>query len=269
MYDKILKKLDKQEKEEGKLPLLLVFYRRLLGVQDEAYQRLGAAAAKTRLSTEVIAERIRNGIPILRFEDLDLDLPRVREVYGRVAAIFRAYPELFGEIPETATPELTEKLVKAWYEGTSLPAGTASELLLKTVLQATLNPFLRRYSEALIGLFSGDSWLRRYCPVCGGSPDFAFLDKERGARWLLCSRCDTQWVYKRLECPYCGNQDQNSLAYFTDEKEIYRLYTCQRCQKYLKAIDLRKTEEDIILPLERLLTADMDRQAQEKGFSSG
>jgi FdhE protein len=102
-----------------------------------------------------------------------------------------------------------------------------------------------------------------------GKPDFAFIDKEKGARWLLCSRCDTGWLFQRLECPYCGNTDQNELAYFTDDTELYRLYICQRCHSYLKSIDLRKTDSEILLPLERVMTVDMDRQGQEKGYKGG
>jgi len=33
-------------------------------------------------------------------------------------------------------------------------------------------------------------------------------------------------------------------------------------------VDLRKVETDVLLPLERLLTLDMDRQAHEEGYGS-
>ena len=105
--------------------------------------------------------------------------------------------------------------------------------------------------------------------ICGGSPDLAFLEKEYGARWLLCSRCDSEWLFQRLRCPYCGTQDQGELAYFTDDTELYRLYVCQQCQSYLKAVDLRQTEDETLLPLERVLTVDMDRQGREKGYRGG
>ena len=107
------------------------------------------------------------------------------------------------------------------------------------------------------------------CPVCGGVADFAYLEKEAGARWLMCSRCDAQWLFQRLECPYCGNADHKTLAYFTDDTELYRLYICDECKSYIKAIDLRKTTSDVMLRLERVVTSDLDRQAQEKGYTSG
>ena len=114
-----------------------------------------------------------------------------------------------------------------------------------------------------------EAWYKRYCPVCGGGPDFAFLDKERdGARWLLCSRCDAQWLFYRLVCPHCGNDDQHSLAYLTDDTGLYRLYVCEKCRRYLKTIDLRKTEAEVLLPLERILTLDLDRQAHESNYTA-
>lgn len=102
--------------------------------------------------------------------------------------------------------------------------------------------------------------------ICGGSTDFAFLDRENGARWLLCARCDTEWRFQRLQCPYCGTQDQNALSYFTAEEGLYRLYVCEQCKRYLKAVDLRQAKAEVLPPLERLYTLDLDRQAQEHGY---
>jgi len=272
---KILKKLTKQEKEEGKLPLLLDFYRKLLEIQSRAKKRI--STPKPFLSKKVLSEQIANGVPLIRFDDLTLDLSPLRKIFVEVIAAFADYPEFFGELPEKlresgAGRSLTKRAVKAWYEGTELPAsitsGAASESLLRAAIQATLKPILTSYSKALIGFIDQEHWRRRYCPVCGGGPDFAFLDKERGSRWLLCSRCDTEWVFQRLECPYCGTQDQKSLAYFTDAKGLYRLYVCEQCKRYLKAIDLRQAEsEEVLLPLERFYTLDLDSQAQKQGYN--
>ncbi len=143
--------------------------------------------------------------------------------------------------------------------------------LLGSVIAATLKPFLSAYARLLLPEMNQELWRRRYCPICGGRPNFAYLDKERGARWLVCSRCDAEWLFVRLECPYCGTQNQAALAYFTDEEEscLYRLYVCGECRTYIKAIDLRRTGSEILLPFERVITLDMDRQAQEAGYKPG
>jgi len=170
---------------------------------------------------------------------------------------------------------LLQKATRAWYKNQPLSSlaatSSVSEELLAAVIHSAVKPFLTTHAEALISLVNQEQWRRGYCPICGGKPDFAFLDKERGARWLLCSRCDAQWLFQRLQCPYCGTQDQNALAYFTDEEELhlYRLYVCEQCHTYIKAIDLRRVEREVFLPLERVMTLDMDKQGQEKGYRPG
>ncbi len=271
--NKIIKQLDKKEKEEGSLPLLWDFYRKLLHIQSKARKRIGTP--KPGLSSEAISQWISDGLPLSDFNNLDLDWPLLREVFVEVVAAFTDRPELFGEVPEklrgrNSSRLLTKKAVKAWFEGNGLPAtilaGSDSEALMQAIINATLKPFLANYARVLIKLVDQERWRRRYCPICGGAPDFSFLDKERGSRYLLCSRCDTEWVFQRLECPYCGTQDQTALAYFTDDKGLYRLYVCDQCQNYLKAIDLRQAKPDILLPLERLYTLDIDSQAQQRGY---
>ena len=270
---RILKKLKEQEKEEGSLPLLLEFYRELLQIQSRAQKRIGTP--ESGLSSETSHKRMQKGLPLAGFDELDLDWALVREVFVEVIAAFASYQELFGETPERlrkpgAGRLLTRKAVKAWFTGRELPPTLldgVSENLMQAIIQATLKPFLAGYSQALISSVEQEFWHRGYCPICGGSPDLAFLHKEYGARWLLCSRCDSEWLFQRLECPYCDTKEQSALAFFTDDKELYRLYVCERCKCYLKAIDLRKADSEILLPLERLYTMDIDSQAKEYGYS--
>ena len=271
---KILKKLEEQEKEEGNLPLLLEFYRKLVQLQTSAQKRI--LAPVPGLDREAIRMRIQKGLPLVGSDDLTLDWPLVQDIFAQVIAVFAKYPGLFGEtagrLKETGTGRiLTKKAVEAWFTGKDLPSiilDGVSENLMSAMIQATLLPFLASYSEALNSYVEQERWRRGYCPICGGSPDLAFLKGEVGARWLLCSRCDTEWLFQRLECPYCGTQEQNALAFFTDEEELYRLYVCERCKCYLKAVDLRKTEAEVPLPLERLYTIDLDTQAVGKGYHS-
>ena len=270
----IIGKLEEQEKKEGTLPPLLEFYLKLLHIQSEAEQRIGVP--KVGLTSEAINKRIEQGQPLIAFDELDLNWSLLLDISEKVTAVFVQYPELFGQVPESfkepgASRSLTKAVVKAWFEGLSLPAGIAAdnvnEPLLENIIQATLSPFLASYSKALLHKVDPQRWRRRYCPICGGNADFAFLDKENGARWLLCSRCNAEWLFQRLECPYCGSKDQNTLAYFTHDEGLYRLYVCEQCKHYLKAIDLRQAESEVLLPLERLLTLDIDAQAREYGYN--
>jgi hypothetical protein len=267
---KIIHRLAKQEKEEGNLPLLLEFYRKLVQLQTGVQEHIvPPVPAPDREDTR---RRIGEGLPLIGIGDLTLDWPLVQDVFARVRALFAGYTQLFGDTALTLKSNgciLTGEAVEAWFTGKRLPPalvdGTGENLML-AVIQATMQPFLASFSRALIGFVEQERWRRGYCPICGGSPDLAFLKGDIGARWLLCSRCDTEWLFQRLECPYCGTQEQNALVFFTDDAERYRLYVCERCKCYLKAIDLRKTEGDVPLPLERLYTLDLDAQARERGY---
>jgi len=275
--NEVLKRLEGEGERKGLPPRLLEFYQRLFRIQSGAEKRIGVV--KPELNKEIINSRLERGSPLLKFGDLVLDWSLIKDIFTEVTAAFSEFPDLFGELPKSLRepkfhPSLPKKVARAWFERASLPATMPVDdineyLLLDAVIHATLRPFLVSHSKALLNLVEQERWRRRYCPICGGAPDFAFLDKERGARWLLCSRCDTEWLFQRLECPYCGNQDMDTLAYFTDDEGLYRLYVCELCHKYIKAVDLRRTESEILLLLERVLTLDMDRQAQEKGYQPG
>ena len=269
--EKILKKLEILERKDGNLPNSLEFYRKLLSLQLADKQRLKIPTSG--LSPEVVNERIVTGRPLFEFDDLSIDWSLFRDTFEKVNALLSNYSkdwvEIVGNI-ELSTSFLKEA-ARAWFEGTRFPFiktfSDANEALWEIVVHATFSPFMVSYLETSRKLVNQELWRRGYCPICGGNPDFSFLDKERGARWLLCSRCDTEWLFQRLECPHCGTKNQNTLAYFTDDKGLYRLYICEQCHTYLKAIDLRQTDDEVLLPLERFLPFDLDTQAQKNGYN--
>lgn len=258
---------DWQHKQEV-APELIDFYRRLLIIQSTVPPREVS-------SSQDMSRRLDQGQPLLQFDELNPDWSEVGAVFTQVVSLFGQYPQLFGQIPQDLSnvglAQLREA-ARAWFEGTTLPptmlANSDSVAVLETILQETVRPFLASYAKALLSHVNQERWRHGYCPVCGGNPDFAYLDKEPGARWLVCCRCDAEWLFQRLECPYCGNQDQNTLAYFTDDEGRYRLYVCERCRQYLKAIDLRQAKDRAIISLERIFTLGIDTQAQERGYSS-
>ncbi|MFC1892817.1 formate dehydrogenase accessory protein FdhE [Chloroflexota bacterium] len=224
MDGRVLTKLEEWQRKAGAPPELVEFYHRLLLRQAKAEERLGLPGVA--LTGEAASERLGRGLPLIRPDDLELDWSLLREVFGEVVAAFADCPTLFGTVPGNligpgTSHLLLEEAVRAWFKGERLPeaivAGGISEHLLEVMIQGTLKPFLAGYSKALLGYVEQESWRRGYCPICGGNPDYAYLDKELGARWLLCHRCDTGWLFQRLQCPYCGSQDQNALAYYTDE----------------------------------------------------
>ena len=277
-HTKILDKLGEWAQREGSLPPVFQAYERLLSLQMEA--RGSISIPPPNLTKEAAFSQLGQGIPLLSFEDLlpSLQWPLIQKLFRDAAGILVEHTgqeaAAAAALDEFASDRsLLEQACADWYQGRSLSSlaalkGVGEELLAATV-QAALYPFLFAHAETLGVLVNHGVWRRKTCPICGGKPDFAFLDKERGGRWLLCSRCDTEWLFQRMQCPYCDSQNQKSLSYFSNDQGLYRLYTCSECRSYIKAIDLRKTNAEVLLPLERFLTAGIDRQALEAGYRAG
>jgi len=273
----VLHRLQEWEQKEGTLPRLLQFYRELLLIQSEAKSRI--IVKKPGFVDGLVRDRLVEGIPLLLFEDFLPDWRQVQLVFEQVAAWAGkdpGAPSEEGRRLRTTSSDinLLTMLSEIWYQGHSLEdlawVESVNCELLGSVIAAALKPFLSAYAELLSQEVDQELWRRRYCPICGGRPDFAYLDKDRGARWLLCSRCDAEWLFQRIECPYCGTQKKEALAYFAEEKpSLYRLYVCEECHTYIKSIDLRRTGSEILLPLERMMTFGIDRQALEAGYKPG
>jgi len=275
----ILQKSDEWQHREGELSSFVEACFELLRIQARAKTQfaLSKASFVDAITSQTIIDRLASGAPLLTFEDLILDWEQVKAVFQEIAEVVAKDSQELTEQSKNleyiaSNGDLLQNMVRVWYQGTSL-ANIAKERgihneMLSFVVQATLKPFISLHSEVLLPKVDQELWRRRYCPVCGGRPDLAYLEKEVGTRWLLCSRCDAEWLFQRLECPYCGSQNQDSLAYFTDDKELYRLYVCEQCKRYLKAIDLRQAQSEVLLPLERFLTVEIDAQAHENGYNS-
>ncbi len=228
------------------------------------------------IDPDVALGRLKEGLPALRFNDLHLERAALDRAFARILGIFKEYADLLGEVPfqqNEPPPQLTNDAVEAWFDRKQLPFAAATDdtagLWWDAIIHATTKPFLDTYAEAAIKTVDQENWRRGYCPVCGGAPDFSFLDNDKGARRLVCSRCDAEWLFQRLQCPFCDNKEADKLAYFVDSAGTYRLYVCDKCQGYIKAVDLRSSVDPRSPAVERLLTFDLDRQARDQGYIPG
>ncbi|MBI4721738.1 MAG: formate dehydrogenase accessory protein FdhE [Candidatus Stahlbacteria bacterium] len=177
---------------------------------------------------------------------------------------------------------------------------------LPLIIQLAFTPFMEKYANLLIeaerksrlprsGGGSGGrkyyketNWLRGICPICGRDPFIAKIEPETGKRYLHCCLCRTEWAFKRIGCPFCGNIEQKKLRFFyVDENSPYRVDVCDECKKYIKTVDTRKSEDrgqktenrkqktenrkpikDRVLFIDYVTTTYLDKLAQDEGFYS-
>jgi FdhE protein len=107
------------------------------------------------------------------------------------------------------------------------------------------------------------------CPVCGCAPVAGVLREEgHGARRaLVCARCATEWAFRRVCCPSCGEQDFDTLPVYTAEPYAHiRVEACDRCRSYLKTVDL--TRDGLAIPqVDDLASLPLDLWARERGYT--
>jgi len=133
------------------------------------------------------------------------------------------------------------------------------------LLNHTIKPFMRQYAVNASKYLDTGTWLKGTCPVCGGKPTMALLDKENSRRYLYCGLCEVKWRFHRLGCPYCTSYESH---FFTIEgMEKYRVYYCDQCRGYIKTINGSKAgDKDPDLFWEDINTVQLDVLAMREGY---
>jgi FdhE protein len=172
--------------------------------------------------------------------------------------------------------------------GTELLANFAAEYLRSTDAQLellsaaweggeALEPAGRFYARVLLQPFAeylasrGDiqaSGGGSTCPFCNGRPVAGVIrvEGDGGKRWLLCSLCSTEWQFRRVLCPGCGEENKDKLPIYTAaEFPAARVDACDTCQTYLKSIDLTKDGHAIPV-VDEIATVALNIWADERDY---
>lgn len=186
--------------------------------------------------------------------------PEVKNDVDRIAALPRA--TLRGVIEAAITgnlnyfPDITDDL-------------NINTYILKFIAANTAKPFLGAFAQTVSEEVRTGSWSKSCCPVCGNRPSIGKLAREDGKRHLRCSLCDTEWVYKRLACYNCGNEEHDTLTFLMiEEIPGCQIDVCEVCKSYLKVVDDR-SGFNYDWDTADVQTVYLDVIARQKGYSNG
>jgi formate dehydrogenase maturation protein FdhE len=239
-------------------------YRALFEVQEKARKEITATLELA--DPAALQARTFQGLPLISFAQLPIQADR----FAGLAAVIAQELEAGGWKPEGEASALPAD-AGGWLALAQARFDTAQNdqavvTLAEVAADMALAPYLAWAAEQVLPHLTPEEWKHGHCPVCGGRPDLAFLDGEAGARRLACSRCNSQWRYARIGCPFCGQADPEQIAYYPSDDGVYRLYVCQACRRYLKTKDLRKAGGPARVQVERITTVAMDAAARQAGY---
>ncbi|HEY1939723.1 MAG TPA: formate dehydrogenase accessory protein FdhE [Candidatus Angelobacter sp.] len=130
---------------------------------------------------------------------------------------------------------------------------------------ALLQPFAEYLAQATPSSTEASPPL---CPFCGSKPQLAILRPEGdGAkRFLLCSLCGTEWLFRRILCPNCAEENKEHLPVFVAQEFDYvRVDACDTCHTYIKSIDLSRNGNAVPV-VDELATVSLNLWAQENNY---
>jgi FdhE protein len=162
-----------------------------------------------------------------------------------------------------AAPDVWSDLLSSCWSATAEPPSCPEEFLAFAFLQPYAE-FAR--SRAQLHL---EGYTHPLCPFCNRKPALAILrpQGDGGRRSLLCGFCLTEWEFRRIVCPACGQEDHAKLPVYTAEAFPYiRVECCDTCQTYVKSIDM--TKNGLAEPMvDELASIPLNLWSQERGYS--
>jgi FdhE protein len=230
----------------------------------------------------LISQKMEGGLPLIDYMGKEYDLTRPKEYFNSLISIAeKRMPEVAQNIADIIkSPQFNwEKIIRASFDhkieeadAQGLPADREAEdnidlidLFTEESLRPELETVARKYRE----IVEKSGWSEGYCPICGKEPKIGEIrDGEEGKRYLFCHQCGFKWYFHRIKCPFCGNEEQHSLAYFEVEgEERYRVDVCNKCRRYIKTVELPKSSEEPNLDVEDIATLHLDMIAYDEGYN--
>jgi FdhE protein len=224
----------------------------------------------------LIAAKMEGGLPLVDLTKQEFDLSTPKQYFMNLLEIgLKRVPKEATEIIEQidAGDIEYEKMIYESFASVSddeLEDGDMDDEtfdLLQLFVEESLRPFLEMVTDKYRDIICRHDWSEGYCPVCGREPKIGEIKDEEGKRVLFCNQCGFEWNFRRIKCPFCGNEEQQTLAYFTvEEDERYRVDVCNECHRYIKIVDFRETGKTADLDVEDIATLHLDMLANEEGY---
>lgn len=230
---------------------ILHFYAKIARFQEDLYGRLQADAEKLH------SGQYSSGPPELQ--------ALVNSFSPFLSVVERHGPSRLATIARdlhTSSQEMWSQLLDASWSTTE-----AAEAPEEYLARAFLQPYAELLRLRLETTFDG--YNQPLCPFCNRRAGLSVLrpQGDGGQRSLVCSFCLSEWNFRRILCPGCGEQDNAKLpVYSATDFDYIRVDCCDTCKTYTKNVDL--TKNGLAEPMvDEMGAAPLDLWAQQHGYS--
>jgi len=258
---------------------LLSFYANVFMAQEEAEQYLHLELKQ--IPDQMLSLKAKEGFPLLQPSEFAIDKAVSTNLFKKICHVASGTNETLttsaSHILDAIHAEkfdfdlLFDNILNGndtYFERVAEDINIEKKVLV-FFTYSSIKPSLKAYAQAISdGNKSSIPWEKGFCPVCGNFPGIASLENG-GGKFLFCNFCWNKWRVQRIFCPFCETEEQKALQYFYSEKESeYRVDTCNKCNKYIKTVDVRNLDRIFYPPIEQISTLHLDMKAEELGFTN-
>jgi FdhE protein len=241
-WDRRIARAGELSKEQPAAAELLAFYQVVARFQKNVYHQVSASTG----------------------HDLFLLLPHFSGLISLVQTAGSAALRETAKAMTDSTPADRMELLTAVWQHEAEGKQFSSEQAF--VAHALLQPYGESLAERAAAPSNGNQL--PVCPFCASRPQVAAMRPEGdGAkRSLICSVCATEWNFRRVACPNCGEENKDRLpVYMADTIDYVRVDACDSCHTYMKSIDLTKNGRAVPV-VDEIATISLNLWAEENNY---
>ena len=278
--DQIREAVKEIKKKKPEYETMLDLYEKIYIAQEKSKSTIHLSEFK--ISDDILSVKLKEEFPLINLSQFIIDTGASEKLFNNLCSILVEAGDQLSEsvikinkLTDNDKIELNKLFSEFLKENEDYFDKIETDFqidkaILGFIIYNSLKPSLVLFSGQLSTYLDKDAeWGKGYCPVCGSQPEISTFE-ENGKRFLTCGFCSHKWVSKRIYCPFCENTDHETLHYYDiDGEEEYRVDVCDKCKKYIKTIDIKKTSRLVYPPLESKATPYIDLKFEEMGFEPG
>jgi len=139
--------------------------------------------------------------------------------------------------------------------------------IVSFLFYSSVTPLAVKIARSILALLPENDHDHSRCPICGSLPLLSSLEGKEGRRYNYCSFCLTKYKSARLNCVFCNYEYKKDHFYFhSQELPGFRVDVCDQCKQYIKTVDFRKLDQNVIAVLDDLASLALDIKARELGY---